>query len=356
MGNFKFYAQIPQAAYRAQELFFQLGYVWHDTKCQTRMRFDAPCWYSSFEDGDLACDLNDVKHAHLEVTLQMLQEMVVLKRNNVSDANHRDNDGKALFITNENVMYYWGGEEWLISAFNGSNTYESYLKNCVKPICKHKVREFLDPERGYLYIALAEHEVKENMLGHEKWIEIPEGAELYAYWTINQDYNFQSEKSYFENGSWEICSWTVDQIKSGEAGAKILWQRGPDQKNEQGFISSLEAFAAWLNGHKVECLYNNEATLIDADTPLDIFLTSHHFRLQQTATELKLEIPEPFEPKVDDLYWFISPFHSTGYDHCKFSNDIADKLHIQYGAWRTEDQIKQVVAAWRKSIKELNNA
>lgn len=390
MGKFKFYAHIPEAAYRAQELFFQLGYVWHDTKCQTRMRFDAHCWYSTFEDGELACDLNDVNHAHLEVTLQMLQEMVVLKRNDVTDANHRDNDGKALFITNEKVMYYWSGEDWLKSAFNGSNAYERYVKECVKPIIKHKVREFLDPEHGYLYIALAEHEVKENMVGHEKWIEIPEGAELYAYWSINQDYNFQAEKSYFENGSWELCAWTVDQIKSGEAGAKVLWQRNQNSENQgnsepveysrsqnskdqadkelvkqaKRFITPdhldrFQAAQAHLEGKAVQFMTaNGDFIDISSDSTLGIFDEDggYSFRIKPTILNLNIEVPAPFEPKVDDVYWFISPFYSTGYDHCTFSNDIADKLHIQYGAWRTEEEMKQVVAAWRKSIKELNNA
>lgn len=395
MGNFKFYAQIPEAAYRAQELFFQLGYVWHDTKCQTPMTFDKPCWYSSFEDGDLTCDKTDVNHAHLEVSLQMLQELVVLKRNDVSDANHRDNDGKALFITNENVMYYWGGEEWIKSAFNGSTSYGSYLKNCVKPINKHTVREFLDPERAYLYIALAEHEIKENMLGHGKWIEIPEGAELYAHWPSNGDKNFHSEKSYFQDGNWEICAWSVEKIKTGEAGARVLWKREEDSKGRppigfyydgqqfRPFITDInpkfdaelveqskkfikpdhldrfQAAQAYLEGKPVQFMTaNGDFINITSDSTLGIFDVDggYSFRIKPTILNLNIELPTPFQPKEGEMYWFISPFHSTGYDHSKFSNHIADKLHTQYGAYRTEEEMKQVVSAWRKAIKELNNA
>ncbi|HFG2492509.1 MULTISPECIES: hypothetical protein [Acinetobacter calcoaceticus/baumannii complex] len=207
MGNLKFYAQIPEAAYRAQELFFHLGYVWHDTKCQTITTFDGPCWYSSFEDGDLACDTTDVNHAHQEVSIQALQEMVALKQN------------------------------------------------------------------------------------------------------VNQ-----------------------------------------------GLISNLEAFTAWLNGSEVEFLYNDQVTLIDADTPLDIFLTSHGFRLKQKTIKLELEIPRPFKPQKGEKYWFMSPFHNTGYDYHTYTDDLVDKFRIQYGAYRTEEEMKQVVAAWRNSIKELNNA
>lgn len=45
-------------------------------------------------------------------------------------------------------------------------------------------------------------------------------------------------------------------------------------------ISAEEAFKAWKNGEQVYWVYNNEETLIDADTPLDVFLTSHSFELK----------------------------------------------------------------------------
>lgn len=60
----------------AQELFFKLGYVWTDTKCQTKMKYTVPVIYSSFEDGDLCCDKYDISHNHKEITLQELRDMV----------------------------------------------------------------------------------------------------------------------------------------------------------------------------------------------------------------------------------------------------------------------------------------
>ena len=60
----------------AQELFFKLGYVWTDTKCQTKMKYTVPVIYSSFEDGDLCCDKYDINNNHKETTLQELRDMV----------------------------------------------------------------------------------------------------------------------------------------------------------------------------------------------------------------------------------------------------------------------------------------
>ena len=60
----------------AQELFFELGYVWTDTKCQTKMKYTVPVIYSSFEDGDLCCDKYDINNNHKEITIQELRDMV----------------------------------------------------------------------------------------------------------------------------------------------------------------------------------------------------------------------------------------------------------------------------------------
>ncbi|HIN56128.1 hypothetical protein [Acinetobacter pittii] len=259
MGNFKFYAQIPEAAYRAQELFFQLGYVWHDTKCQTPMTFDKPCWYSSFEDGDLTCDKTDVNHAHLEVTLQKLQEMVVLKRNDVKDATHTGTGDSKYYVDSNGDSYIHNSIIWTEWKLDIS---------ILKPISKIQ-------DQGLI-----------------------SGAEALRALADGKSIEWQDD-----NGIWWPLGvgWTWNQI-----------------------VNSLNGIQA--------------------------------LRLKPQTIKLELEIPAPFEPKIGEMYWFISPFYSTGYDHCTFSNDIADKLHIQYGAWRLEEEMKQVAAAWRKGIKVLNNA
>lgn len=79
---------------------------------------------------------------------------------------------------------------------------------------------------------------------------------------------------------------------------------------------------------------------------LGVFLnenTTWKFRLKpRTITINGIEVPAPFEPKPGELY-----YHPCGYRECGYwfnTNDGFDYL----GAWRTEEEIKQVVAALRQ--------
>lgn len=76
MQNLKIRVMNEQESHEAQELFFELGYVWADTKCKTEMRYTRPVYYSAFDDGDLCCDEIDVNSKHKEITLPELRAMV----------------------------------------------------------------------------------------------------------------------------------------------------------------------------------------------------------------------------------------------------------------------------------------
>ena len=62
-----------------------------------------------------------------------------------------------------------------------------------------------------------------------------------------------------------------------------------------------------------------------------------------TITINGIEVPVPFEPKEGETYWFITD-SECGY------NCVENKEGCRVGiaAWRTEEEIKQVVAALRK--------
>jgi len=130
---------------------------------------------------------------------------------------------------------------------------------------------------------------------------------------------------------------------------------------DPALISGAEALRALADGKGVdvhESTYKNGVWFNLKDTkftPAEILAEKVRdkpyklsFRLKPQTIKLELELPKPFEPKLGDLYWFISPFYSTGYDHCTFTNDSADKLHVQYGAYRSEDDVKKAVDQLRK--------
>ena len=73
----------------------------------------------------------------------------------------------------------------------------------------------------------------------------------------------------------------------------------------------------------------------------------YRFRLKpKTITINGIEVPAPFEPKEGEIYWFITDC-DCGY------NWVENKEGCRVGiaAWRTESEIKQVVAALRSVFK-----
>ncbi|MDC5478934.1 hypothetical protein OHW97_01970 [Acinetobacter baumannii] len=228
----------------------------------------------------------------------------------------------------------------------------------------YKNREFIDPSRGYLYIALAEHEVKENMLGHEKWIEIPEGADCLMQWPTGHKVFYRN--NFAESWNSAYREWHFVSGDDGVDQSITLWKRQPQDPalisgaeaelvaQAKKFITSdhlnrFEAAEAHLEGHPVQfMLANGDFIDITSDTTLGIFEKDggYSFRLKPQTIKLELELPKPFEPKEGETYWHIYPSAEKGYHFVRSFED--DDVWCQFGAWRTEEEIKQVVEQLRK--------
>lgn len=82
---------------------------------------------------------------------------------------------------------------------------------------------------------------------------------------------------------------------------------------------------------------------------VDVIGGFFEFRLKPKTIMIgDVEAPAPFEPKDGEVYYYLNNFYKKGYDSRVFHNSDLHFYHTQ--AWRTEDEIKQVVAAWRKLI------
>ena len=118
-------------------------------------------------------------------------------------------------------------------------------------------------------------------------------------------------------------------------------------------ISGKEAKLAWANGKKLQIantiVGEDFYDMDDSNTTLNIFdLDFYKFRLKpRTITLNNIEIPAPFEPKDGDEVWHIFPTLEKGYGWC---HENGDQM-TQFGAWRTEEEIKQVVSALRSVFK-----
>ena len=121
-------------------------------------------------------------------------------------------------------------------------------------------------------------------------------------------------------------------------------------------ISGKEALNNWYDniGTEIQFLGNIEWYDINStEVSLEDFKDSgNKFRLKPNTININgIEVPAPFEPKEGDGFWHVSTENNNGYAWQHFEDKKIDYSYIQFGAWRTEDEIKQVVSALRSIFK-----
>ena len=116
-------------------------------------------------------------------------------------------------------------------------------------------------------------------------------------------------------------------------------------------ISGKEALIALANGEDVE-YYKHEWMDVNRLSVRDLTSSDnmYKFRLKpRTITINGIEVPAPFEPKLDDVVYYLTTTKNEGYTWGHFHQ--SDAQMTQFGAWRTEEEIKQVVSALRSVFK-----
>jgi len=108
-------------------------------------------------------------------------------------------------------------------------------------------------------------------------------------------------------------------------------------------ISGKEAKKLWADGESIEFMMSNgEWGELYPEHELGIF-DRKQFRLKpQTITLNGIEVPAPFKPEEGETYWYIWD-SELGYSFAE--NRLGYRVGI--AAWRTEEEIEQVVAALR---------
>ncbi|MEI1678920.1 hypothetical protein V8P80_14590 [Acinetobacter baumannii] len=209
-------------------------------------------------------------------------------------------------------------------------------------------KEYLDPKDGY---ALVKSSI--DMPVHPTWIEIPAGATTAIYYLPTKKvYFWKGEDVHWDTGEWMDCkaaqlTTVTEFLERNES--RIVWKR---TTQDPALISGAEAKLAWDNGEALQI--NKKDThfgFIDMsnDYSLGVFDNDNYeFRLKPQTIKVELELPKPFEPKLGEMYWWIDATSEEGYSYTYFDNNKADQDIMQYGAYRTEDEIKQVVEQLRK--------
>ena len=123
-----------------------------------------------------------------------------------------------------------------------------------------------------------------------------------------------------------------------------------NKPKDPALISGAEALRALADGKDVEGFSeeNEEWIPIVYFTVQEVVNGLYKFRLKPQTIKLELEFPKPFEPKVGEIYWYLTTSNSKGYDWNQFQSVMGDEFYCQFGAYRTEDEIKQVVEQLRK--------
>lgn len=255
MDNYEIKVKDEAESKEAQELFVQLGFEKTGFSC-----IEYPCylatWEGSFSDYDL--DSLNVSRERKELTLPQLRDLVVLKRNDVKDANYRSkkvSDG-LYFKSCGGIFYFMFEGKWVQSEVNTDEGLE--------PINQ-------DPALISGDVALA------NV--HKCIVQYLHDDEPYGRWTTITDH-------------------------------------------------------FWSQYHL--------GMFLDPDTKFK-------FRFKPQTIKLELELPKPFEPRDGDECFIVDSEQEDGFYRFTYSEDSGfHQNFIQFGAYKTEDDVKKAVEQLRK--------
>ena len=172
MNNYKIKVNDEAESKEAQDLFFELGCEWRDSK-KDISNLDAVYIYA--DDEILTFGFNEFNFrgsANTELTLPQLRDLVVLHRKDVKDATHTDGERKG-FLSSDGVEYFWNAYdlEW----FKAKQMIFAYEK--FKPIQEQGLISGADALR-----ALADgKEVQCTITGKNDWTKDIYGIQPYYF-------------------------------------------------------------------------------------------------------------------------------------------------------------------------------
>ena len=198
--NYKVKVGSEAESKEAQELFVALG---------GEVRLDDRVGIVCLTEGKIYTD--DIKFYDAygdckELTIPQLRGMVVLKRNDVSDATHTD--GHYSFYVGKDKNYFFSSCD---KAWRGTWKNVEILKPIERPM-----KEYLNKLEDGTYKLVLLDSVAD---GVEGLIEIPEGS-MFA---TGSDVIFRRNNYIFDDGAWELTDVTIDNANF--YGLNITWQR-----------------------------------------------------------------------------------------------------------------------------------
>lgn len=228
MENLKIKVNSEAESKKVQDLFDKLNLDCVTWSTNMQLPFFICNWiegkYSNYSLEDSG--LNHLK----ESSIQRLQDMVVLKRNSVDDANYTCDREKKYYVTGNDVYMYIHQGVWsLCEKFPLEKAIEHWK---LKPIKKEKtMKEWIYKDGSGEYVLTTDPEVA-NLASDA--VEVPNGAEKFI---VKPDASYFVR---FRDGLWnqfyinsrftETMKWLTGQLKNiSMYDEYIVWQRLPNQ-------------------------------------------------------------------------------------------------------------------------------
>lgn len=169
------------------------------------------------------------------------------------------------------------------------------------------------------------------------------------------DANYESvdeeiDDLYFKDSSGKLYRWFCGSHWTEAASYKGAIR--PIKKSNPALISGADAFTYLIGGsNDVQTKLNDTEKWRDVPTGMSWAAFANpdrKFRLKPRTIKLEIEIPAPFEPQVGEEYFYINSGRESGFAKKLHDGKKLDNMATQFGAYRTEDEIKQVVEQLRK--------
>lgn len=274
MDNYKIRVANEAESKEAKSLFESLGFEIDFSENGFRYEYLFSYKSSRRVTGDNELSHFVEKTSHKEITLPQLKDLVVLKRNDVGDANVKEeNCLYDLYLTQLNDLYFYhcGKNKWILSNLSDD---EDYCK-LLKPI--EPKMSILDTGRlemkEYLNKITGEYKKTDAIIKGIDWIEIPAG----------------SEAAYFFNGS---------DLKRGKDDIAFYKDNIGSIYNDDDWLE--------IDGEKVKPFVLNKGVL----------LWRRHTQPEELPFIDDLPITEDFifNPSISDQYAEIEKVRQTAWD------------------------------------------
>ena len=197
-----------------------------------------------------------------EISLQYLRDLVVLKRNDINDANYESESGNRKYYLTDTEFFEFILGVWVnINELVDGMSFKSINKEG-----EVKMKEYLDTN----YELRSVKQTSGDNLVPKGWIEIPEGAEIavqgagckeVVFYKENGEYQFDNKwiECGFDNG---VIHHNLKFFLDFDKRNRIVWQRLDSKRETAKELSTqekLKFIEKWLNGEKIQYILGIES-------------------------------------------------------------------------------------------------